>query len=242
MSALPRTAGFEPGNFATRSDVARTLVERALSVVAQKQSPSLLDLGCGSGEVAAGAAAQRRDLTAAALDISPENVNEARRTADRAGVAHQVRTVCADFVSWSDRAQYDVIVSDSVLHILPCTDQALAGRIKEALRPGGVLIASLPIASGGNHLRILARRAWRMMPAGADRLAFAAARKLHPGFSAEMLEDRIPYLRFIPQRLYGAQMKRALEQCGLEPVAEEPWDSPSLLKLVHRLVVWRRPA
>jgi SAM-dependent methyltransferase len=153
-----------------------------------------------------------------------------------------VRAVCADFLSWGECGQYDVIVSDSVLHILPCADATLAERLARALKPGGVLIASLPTASAGNQLRILLRRAWRALPAAADSFALAVARKLHPDFSSAMLKDRIPYLRFIPQRLYGAQMKQALARCGLEPVAEERWDSPSLLKLEHRLVVWRRPA
>jgi SAM-dependent methyltransferase len=241
MSALPRADAFETGNFTTRSDGAQNLVDRALSHVAGKHNPSLLDLGCGSGDVAAGAAAAREDLTSVALDISAKNVEEARKTAERYGVDQRVRAICEDFLSWGDHGEYDVIVSDSVLHILSCADATLAERLATALKPGGVLIASLPIASAGNQLRILSRRAWRALPAGADALALALARRLHPDFSRAMLEDRIPYLRFIPQRMYGGKMKCALAQCGLEPVAVERWDSPSLLKLEHRLIVWRRP-
>jgi trans-aconitate 2-methyltransferase len=101
-------------------------------------------------------------------------------------------------------------------------------------------VATIPVASAGNRLRILLRRAWRAMPVAADRVALAIARRVHPDFPAAMLQDRIPYLRLVPSRLHGSGFSAAMTRCRLDKIADEPWGSPSILKLEHRLVVWQR--
>jgi trans-aconitate 2-methyltransferase len=225
--------------FASRADTADALVTRALSHVSARASPRLLDLGCGTGQVAIQAARSRPDLVTVALDIAPANIAAARASADLAGVGDRVATVCADYLRWAG-GSFDVIVSDSVLNLIEGNDQALASQLAHDLAQGGVLIATVPVESVGNTIRIMQRRIWRAAPPAADRLILALARRLYPQFSTEALADRLPYLRLLPVRLFGPELLAHFARYGLNVIAQEPWESPSLAKLDHDLIVWRR--
>jgi len=225
--------------FTSRDDVAGLLVARALARVSQRANPRLLDLGCGSGQAAIQAAKARPSLVAVALDVSAANVAAARAAADASGVGERVETVCADYLAW-DGGSFDVIVSDGVLHLIEASDTTLAARLAHDLTTGAVLIATMPVDSLGNRAKILLRKMWRAAPPAVDRLILALAVRLYPQFSAEALADRLPYLRISPARLFGPPLIAAFAGHGLNVIAQEPWESLSVAKLDHHLIVWRR--
>jgi SAM-dependent methyltransferase len=181
----------------------------------------------------------RRDLTAVALDISPANVAATREAADQCGVGGRLVTVCTDYLAWGGES-FDLIISDSVLHFIEGADEALASRLSSDLCPGGILVATLPIESTGNSLRILFRRIWRTLPPAADQFASALARRFYWKFSPEVLAERLPYLRGIPVRLAGPRLQDTFDAHGLELISEIPWESPCAVKLEHHLFIWRR--
>jgi hypothetical protein len=126
------------------------------------------------------------------------------------------------------------------LHFIGGKDEKLASRLASDLRPGGMLVATLPIESVGNSVRIHLRRIWRALPASADQLAFALGRRIYPHFTPEALADRLPYLRAVPVRLVGPYLLEIFAAEGLELVSDLPWYSSSVAKLEHHLFTWRR--
>ena len=56
----------------------------------------VLDVGCGGGQHAVHMASRRPDLRITGVDLSPELVRRARRTAAKAGVADRVEFVQGD--------------------------------------------------------------------------------------------------------------------------------------------------
>ena len=201
----------------------------------------ILDLGCGTGGVALQVASGADIGTAVGLDIAQNNIDQAARNAKESGLSHRLAFVCASYEAW-DGGTFDAIISDSVFHLIEIDDNALASRLAANLAPGGLLIATMPDRSPGNCVRIALRRLWRMCPAAMDRLLLALAKRLYPQFSSKMLEERLPYMRMVPARLYDASFASALASAGLERIADLPWESPSIAKLRHCVLVWRRRA
>lgn len=215
------------------------LVDKLLASLKGRRKPRVLDLGCGAGMLGISAALANPDAVVVALDISAANIGSARQSADRAGVGLRVQTVCCDFLTWYD-GHFDAIISDSVLYLIDGSDDVVANRLAMMLKPGGMLVATLPIESTINTVRLLARRFWRLLPESMDRVPLLLAKTLYPHFPREALADRIPYLRILPIRLYGASLERVFLRNSLEVVEETVLKSLSTVKLTHSLVVWRR--
>jgi trans-aconitate 2-methyltransferase len=103
-----------------------------------------------------------------------------------------------------------------------------------------VLIATLPDDSRRNAALLLQRRLWRITPPAFDRLASSLARRVYPDEPASVLDDRIGYLRVLPERVHGARLSAVMRSAGLDEVEAGLWPGASVFKLRHRLVVWRR--
>lgn len=103
----------------------------------------VLEVGCGAGAFTGLLAARARRVTA--LDLSPQMLRLARsRTAGRANVDY----VLGDVMRLPLPAgAYDCVVSIATLHHLPLA-RAL-GKMKDALRPGGVLVVHDLLADAG---------------------------------------------------------------------------------------------
>jgi trans-aconitate methyltransferase len=226
-------------HFESRRDVAETLSTYALSFISDRPQPNLLDLGCGSGAVSIAALSKRHDLSAVALDISPANVASTRAAADKANVGHRLVAECADYVAWRGDL-FDLIISDGVLQLIDTSDGQLVRRLAADLAANGYLIATIPFECWTNSARILLRRMWRGLPPVVDRLAMTVARYLHPEFSSEFLAERLSYLRITPVRLLNDQLLAEFECQGLQLIEQTHWPSPSVAKLDHKLVVWRK--
>jgi SAM-dependent methyltransferase len=103
-----------------------------------KQLPSrcesILDLGCGTGELSR-LLAKRADRVVA-IDLSPNSIAIAKgRSQQHTNIDFQV----ADILRWEFPVnQFDAIVSISTLHHLPL--EVLLPRLQAALKPGGKLL------------------------------------------------------------------------------------------------------
>jgi SAM-dependent methyltransferase len=229
----------ETASFTTRSDAAAKLVEIWRRFRSAGGAARVLDLGCGTGGAALEIARGGDGSTAVGLDIEQSNIDQAVQDADACGLSQRVSFVCSSYEAWQGGA-FDAILSDGVLHLIGISDGALASRLSGNLVPGGLLIAAMPDPSFGNSLRLSLRRLWRMSPVALDQLLLALAERVYPRFSTKMLEERIPYMRLLPVRLFDADFTKELASAGLERVTELPWPSPSIAKLRHVVLVWRR--
>ncbi|HEY7259412.1 MAG TPA: methyltransferase domain-containing protein [Gaiellales bacterium] len=97
----------------------------------------VLDLGCGAGTdtlVAAQMVGQAGSVTG--IDMTPDMVAKARRSAGAMGVAHvEIVEGSVERLPFED-ATFDVVISNGVIDLIPDKDAVFAG-IMRVLRPGG---------------------------------------------------------------------------------------------------------
>lgn len=124
-----------------------------------------LDLGCGSGAVAAAwAKSPEREGRYTGLDFSPVLLEEARNVMEQAvGRKLQVDFIQADITAaqWSQAVQgkkFDLILAFAVLHHIPGMDlqQRLLKEVYTLLNPGGLFIHS--VWQFQHSPRLMARR------------------------------------------------------------------------------------
>lgn len=103
------------------------------------RSPAtVVDLGCGPGQLTAGLAGRWPQAQIAGIDSSPEMIERAaEHGSDR--VAFEV----ADIADWRPAQPVDVIISNAALQWVP-DHLALLPRLVEQLRPGGWLAFQVP--------------------------------------------------------------------------------------------------
>ena len=103
---------------------------------------SVLDLGCGLGNLAFAAASRGADVVA--LDACAEAIDDLRARASAAGVRLQAET--ADLECWRADRQFDCVVSIGLLMFLPCAAASnLLEELKRATRPGGLVVLNVLI-------------------------------------------------------------------------------------------------
>jgi trans-aconitate 2-methyltransferase len=231
--------GYAQAAFAARPGTTEAFLAAVIARLLQRQGVRILDLGCGTGDVSIALAARRLDAHVVGLDISDANIALAhtRMTPD---IRARLDFIAADYRRWQADAPFDAIVSDSVLHLIPGDDTALVRKLSSDLSSGGLVIATMPDACRRNAALMMQRRLWRATPRSLDRVALRLARRVHRDESPEVLADRIGYLRMLPERLHGAAFAQAMRDAGLAQIEAAPWPGASILKLRHRLFVWRK--
>jgi SAM-dependent methyltransferase len=125
----------------------------------------VLDMACGVGygtRLLADRAAGAREVLG--VDRSPEAVGYAAGRYARPGV----RFVVADALAFEDAQGFDTVVSlETVEHV--ADPERLLDRLVAALRPGGVLVASVPTTPSADvnphHLHDFSERSFRRMGA-----------------------------------------------------------------------------
>jgi SAM-dependent methyltransferase len=200
-------------------------LNRFLAVLFQDVPPGgrVLDLGCGSGELARAVAAA--GLRATACDISAMMLHSAAGQ-DPAGAVEWVRLDPHWQVLPFPGDVFDAVVAASVLEYVE-EPVAVLGECARVLRPGGLIACTVPDPRHPiRWLESLGAMAAR------TRIGSAASRR------SASLEARLTYLRTSRQRHTAGWWLAAAERAGLLPV---PCPPEAEDRSPLRLQLFRRP-
>jgi ubiquinone/menaquinone biosynthesis C-methylase UbiE len=139
----------------------RHLVEQA----ALEPGQDVLEVGCGTGNLALLVAREHPDVRVVGLDPDPKALALARRKADRRGAALRLDRGFGDALPYPD-GSFDRVLSSLMLHHLdPAEKPAMLREIVRVLRPGGELHL-LDFGGAHHHAphRFLTRRAGQASP------------------------------------------------------------------------------
>ncbi len=148
-------------------DRARGLVDH----LARRHVRTVVDLGCGRGALACLVATRLPAVTVTGVDIAPDHLTEARRSAADRGLASRVRFVEADAASWTpaDRRP-DAVVCVGAGHALGGPGPLLAHLATMA--PGGTAVVGDGVWTAAPD--DWCRATFGDLPAGPDGLAALA--------------------------------------------------------------------
>ena len=145
-----------------------TMIELVASTLAASGPGWVIDLGAGTGALSEAILAHDGARTVELIDVDPEMLEQARHRLER--FAGRVRVREMSFLA--PLPPCDGAAASLALHHIPAMDEkrALYGRIRAALRPGGIFVngdATMPADPAG---REAARRLWveHMMACGID--------------------------------------------------------------------------
>ncbi len=196
-----------------------------------------LDLACGVGYGAQLLADARADVDVLGVDVSPDAVAYARERYAGPRLAFRA----ADALAFDDADGFDSVVSlETVEHV--DDPGALVARLAALVRPGGVLVASVPTTPSvdwnPHHRHDFTERSFRLLVAARapGLVAGDALRQVQPVSLRALLarrERRMGDLRRSPLAYYAAQPGAALRRA----LATLRWG------LTNRYVTiaWRRP-
>ena len=235
MSEASQNNNYNRAAFSGRQQSLSQFQDAVVVLLPDRLGLRILDLGCGAGDLVFGLKSARPDLTLTGIDISSVNIEAAKRRLPAGGTDF----VESDYFAWQGTAS-DVILAESVLHLLVGEDHDLARKLASDLVPGGLLILTMPLGCTMNSLLLLQRKVWRVMPRAADALAVAAGKVVYRNEPPQIIEERVQYLRVIPERLHGPEFVAQMKSCGLGLIKDEDWPSASFFKLRHRFLVFRR--
>jgi len=200
-----------------------------------------LDIGCGAGDQLLDLAQAFPVAECVGVDISEQNVQAAIATAAAMG---QTRASfhATDYLAL-EAGTFDLAFADSVLQNIPVDTETLVAKIARDLKPGGLLVATIPYDCLYNRVLWSVRRALRPLRGpGFEALVIKIARLLHPSLPREMIVERIPYLFALPDRIDGPALRKALSATGLDLVETRRVAHASLAQPLHRMLVLRRAA
>jgi trans-aconitate methyltransferase len=149
------TAGWDADRYQRQFGFVSGMAGDLVELLGPRPGEVVLDLGCGTGELAAAIAASGARVLA--LDSDPAMVAAARR---RLG---EDRVLLADGHAFTLAEPVDAVFSNAALHWMPRPAEVI-GRVRAALRPGGRFVAEL--GGAGNIDAILDALGTAMAEAG----------------------------------------------------------------------------
>lgn len=160
-------------SFGTVSNVRRATIAAA----ALKAGESVLDVGCGTGDLTLRAAVKAgREAHVAGIDGSPEMIGLAQRKAAKRRREIDFRLAPIEDLPFAD-GEFDVALSSFMLHHLP-DDLKVRGltEVRRVLKPGGRLLA-VDLKPGGGLIGFLSKLIGHSLPADyADQLMAAISK------------------------------------------------------------------
>jgi trans-aconitate 2-methyltransferase len=199
----------------------------------------VLDIGCGSGGQLLRLATLLPKAQCSGIDISPANIAMANDARGQHPAANRVRFAVGDYLA-TGLGPVDLIVVDSVLHLLNVPDDVLFGKIAHDLCPGGILINSMPDDRWSNVLLAIVRRFFRHVRSPAvDRFVMRVAGWLHPRTSGAFLEERLHYMYMVPERFAGGALNGVARAAGLDVIARYDVPRASVAQLLHTMTVFQ---
>jgi 2-polyprenyl-3-methyl-5-hydroxy-6-metoxy-1,4-benzoquinol methylase len=223
-----KAAGW-PAKYAAGGPLAGRLAQLA-GAVGDLAPPGaeLLDLGCGSGELARRLAASGYRVTGA--DIAPTMLRQAA-LADGPRAVRWVRLEPGwQALPFAD-ARLDVVVSASVLEYVPDPGAVLA-ECARVLRPGGVLVCTVPDVTHPVRWLEWPLRLTAMTPFAAAALAGGRARRARAGGLPRRAGMYLAYLRASRQRRRAGWWCAAARRAGLEPAQAAPGQRRAPLRML----------
>ncbi len=208
-----KAAGW-PAKYAAGGRLAGRLFQLARAV-RQLALPGgeLLDLGCGSGELARHLAASGYQVTG--CDIAPTMLSQAALADERRAVRWVRLEPCWQALPFAE-ASLDAVVSASVLEYVPDPGAVLA-ECARVLRPGGVLVCTVPDVRHPVRwlewpLRLVAGTSLATVA-----LAAGASRPTLAGGASRRAGQYLAYLRASRQRRRAGWWCATARAAGLEP-------------------------
>ncbi len=236
---------FQDAAFGTAPERSRRMCEMVRAQVpGSVQVASILDVGCGDGATLLALAEAFPKARLSGIDPSVPNVTAARRRIAAAApdVAARVRVDTCRLGDACPGAPFDIVILDSVLHILPGATEAVIADLARLVAPGGLLVHNTPVDTGRNRRVVGVRRVFSKLRGGlTDGLLLGLAKLLHGRqWSTEQLRERVFYAYVVPDRLDGEEVRTALERHGFTCLTATAVPAVSPAQLEHRLSAWQR--
>lgn len=143
-----------------------------LDLLSPRPGERILDLGCGTGHLAARIAATGADVTG--IDLSPEMVAQARANYPA------LRFEVADGRDFHFPRSFDAVFSNAAIHWMK-EPSRVAASVRGALKPGGRFVAEM---GGKGNLRALITAVW----AAREAAGCPAPLKLLPWYFPDIVE------------------------------------------------------
>jgi SAM-dependent methyltransferase len=232
---------FGSADFSAPGARTRWFVDRVLHRVDANAPLRVLDIGCATGEHVIALAARMPAASLHGVDLSSANIARAEAARLSHPAKDRLSFTCADYMGYQGGV-FDLILSDSALHLIPGASEPLLAKIAADLATNGLLLASLPDCGFYNRaLWRLRRMLSTVRSHWLDELALRISLWAYRGRHDEsFLRQRIPYLYLLPYRCEGTELRRAARACQLlwRGVERAPHDS--VMQPVHVMAIYQR--
>ncbi len=148
---MAQQAKWDAGLYDDKHSFVYKMAEGLLELLAAQPGEQILDIGCGTGHLAAKIGASGAQVTG--IDRSPEMIRQAREGYPA------IQFEVADATTIPLKEPFDAVFSNATLHWIKEPEKAI-GEVARLLRPGGRFVAEF--GGHGNIARLVAaaERAW----------------------------------------------------------------------------------
>lgn len=196
----------------------------------------ILDAGCGTGELLFSLANTFVTSRVVGIDISLGNIMSISLKNDK---PDQIQTVHENFNVFKDE-NFDAIVSDTSLHLINDSPHAIFAQIKSLMRPGGLLIFTVPVACWHNRTLWCFRWFARLCRGHfLNQFALYIAKKMYPTWPETLLIQRLEYLYVLWRWEDSKYLKNLLKSFGFQLLENTLQPQVSFAKPRHSLSVYR---